>query len=133
MPDRNQRIYKWLLSAGAGDGAVDFRPHEYLRKSRALATDEAAERVKADLVEMEEDGWVSIGHRTEAGHWVMATDKAVQARLLTFERMLAMYEMMSDAERAMLNQWEKSHLDQDGQFATSDWPGWGVVLKRLAH
>ena len=133
MNDRYAHIYKWLQDQGADERAVEFRPHEYLRKTGFLATSEAVERVKADLMTMEEDGWVSIGPSTSAGHMVMATGKLTETLLLPFERMVAMHGLMSDEERVMLKQWEEAHLGNDDQLATSDWPGWHVVMKRLAH
>ncbi|GAA0694531.1 hypothetical protein ISN75_02620 [Dyella marensis] len=40
---------------------------------------------------------------------------------------------LTEAERAELKIWEKEHVTGDGQFATSDWPGWAVAYKRVAH
>lgn len=131
--DRHAHIYRWLQEQGADERAIEFRPHEYLRKSGFLATDEAVERVNSDLKVMEEDGWVSIGPSTSAGHMVMATGRQTEATLLSFERLIAMHALMSDEERTMLSQWEKIHLGREDNLATSDWPGWQVVFKRLSH
>lgn len=133
MNDRYAHIYQWLQGQGADERAVEFRPHEYLRKSGFLATTESVERVNADLVAMQEDGWVSIGPDTSAGNLVMATGKLTEALLLPFERLVAMHALMSDEERLMLSQWEKVNLGRGDQVATSDWPGWRIVIKRLAH
>lgn len=133
MTPAQQKIYEWLQKHGGNDGAVEFRPHEYLRKTGFLAVQEGIERVKADLMQMEEDGWVLIGAKTETGHLVMLTDKQTEIMLLPFERMVAAHASMSDAEREMLQQWEQTHLGGPEQLATSDWPGWRVVFKRLAH
>lgn len=133
LNERQQRLYQWLLDLGCNMTAANFLPHEFIRKSGFLATQEAVERVKADLMKMEEDGWVLIGPRTEAGHMVMVTDKMTKTLLLPFERMVFVHSLMSDVERAMLSSWEKLHLGRDDQLATSDWPGWPVVIKRISH
>lgn len=131
--DRHAHIYQWLQDQDADERAIEFLPHEYLRKSGFLATTDAVEQVKADLMVMEEDGWISIGPSTSTGHMVMATGKQTEAMLLPFERLIAMHALMSDEERTMLSQWEKTHLGREDQLATSDWPGWQVVFKRLSH
>lgn len=133
MSTAQQQIYQWLEKQGAEAGAVEFRPHEYLRKTGFLAVEESVERVKADLMKMEENGWVLIGQRTDAGHLVMLTGKHSEIMLVPFERMVAAHALMSDGEREMLQQWEQTNLGSPEQLATSDWPGWRVVFKRLAH
>jgi hypothetical protein len=130
---RHEHVYRWLLTLGGDNKAVEFQPYDFIRKSGFLATPEAVEKVKADLVEMEEDGWLLIGPKTGAGHMVMATDKMAEAMLMTFERMVSMHAQMSEQERTMLSQWEKTNLGGPDQLATSDWPGWQVIFKRLAH
>lgn len=133
MSTTQKQIYQWLQKQGGEEGAVEFRPHEYLRKTGFLAVEESVERVKADLMEMEENGWVLIGQRTDAGHLVMLTSKQTEIMLVPFERMVAAHALMSDGERDMLQQWEQANLGGPEQLATSDWPGWRVVFKRLAH
>lgn len=133
MSTTQQQVYQWLQKQGGEKSAVEFRPHEYLRKTGFLVVEESVERVKADLMEMEENGWVLIGQRTNAGHLVMLTSKQTEIMLVPFERMVAAHASMSDAERAMLQQWEQANLRGPEQLATSDWPGWRVVLRRLAH
>jgi len=133
MNERHSNIYTRLVELGADVGAIEFKPYEYLRKCGFLATPESVDRLKSDLMVMEEDGWILIGARTAAGHMVMATNKMTEAVLLTFERMVAIHALMSDEERAMLGQWEKAYLGGPNQLATSEWPGWRVVFKRLAH
>lgn len=88
MNDHQGRIYQWLQDHGAEERAIEFRPHEFLRKCGFLATTEAVERVKADLMVMEKDGWVTIGPSTSAGHIVMATKKQADLLLLPFERLI---------------------------------------------
>ena len=133
MSTAQQQVYQWLQKQGGEEGAVEFRPHEYLRKTGFLAIEESVERVKADLMEMEENGWVLIGQTTDAGHLVMLTSKQSETMLVPFERMVAAHASMSDGERCMLQQWEQANLAGPDPLATSDWPGWRVVFKRLAH
>lgn len=133
MNARQRKIYEWLLALNADAKAVEFRPHEYLRKTGSLASTENIELTESDVMMMGEEGRVLIGPSTAAGHMVMLTEKAVETLLLPFERLLAMHALMSDEERAMLRQWEQAHLGSDNQLATSDWPGWRVVIKRLSH
>lgn len=38
-----------------------------------------------------------------------------------------------DGARDMLQHWEQANLGGPEQLATSDWPGWRVAFKRLAH
>lgn len=133
LSESHQRLYQWLLDIGGDMKAVEFLPHEFIRKSGFLATVEAVDRVKLDLMMLEENGWLLIGPRTEAGNIVMATDKMTEILLLPFERMVAMHTLMSAAERTMLSHWERMHLGGVDQLATSDWPGWSVVVKHLCH
>ncbi|MCY0914044.1 hypothetical protein [Massilia antarctica] len=133
MNPRQLRIYNWMQKHGGEEGAVEFRPQEFLRKTGFLADTDSVERVKVDVMEMEENGWVMIGERTEAGYLVMLTSKQSDIVLLPFERMLTMHALMSEGERTMLLQWEQGNLGRQEQLATSNWPGWRVVYKRLAQ
>lgn len=53
--------------------------------------------------------------------------------VLTIERMISVQGQMSDKERAELSLWEKSKVTGDGLYATSDWPGWPAVIRRLQN
>lgn len=60
----------------------------------------------------------------------MLLTKAEVERLLTFERMLEMYSMFTDAEKDALKRWEDLNLGHGS--STSDWGGWTQALNRLA-
>jgi hypothetical protein len=63
-----------------------------------------------------------IAHRdTEEGFYLNA------------QRIAALYPMMSHSEKQALAIWESENITGDGQFTTSDWPGWDAVFKRLSH
>ena len=51
---------------------------------------------------------------------------------MTFERMVAMHALMRDDERAMFRFWEEMYLGGPDRTTISDWPGWNVIVKRLA-
>lgn len=56
-----------------------------------------------------------------------------QAEMAVYERIAVASERLSPDEQAALKDWEKTHVTGDGKFATTDWPGWSAVLKRVFH
>lgn len=40
---------------------------------------------------------------------------------------------LTEQEKADLTEWERNNVTGDGKFATSDWPGWDAVIKRISH
>jgi hypothetical protein len=58
---------------------------------------------------------------------------AAHPLLLTAERIVAAYAVMTPEEKAALHAWEAQHVTGDGTFATSDWPGWQSVFARIQH
>lgn len=55
-----------------------------------------------------------------------------QGAVANYERLILAAEMLTDAERRALAQWEREHV-WGGGSATSEWPGWRDVLSRLQH
>lgn len=58
---------------------------------------------------------------------------ALDAQLARYERIISAAVVMSDSEKNELKVWEQVHLPGDNGFATSDWPGWDAVIKRISH
>jgi hypothetical protein len=57
----------------------------------------------------------------------------MDAQLARYERIIKAATALSEQERTDLAAWERSDVTGDGQFATSDWPGWDAVIKRVSH
>lgn len=53
--------------------------------------------------------------------------------LLVIERMIHAESLLSQEERSALNAWEREYLRGDGNWVTSDWPGWADVFRRIQH
>lgn len=62
-----------------------------------------------------------------------SAQRAIEAQLARYERMIKAATVMSDREKAELAEWEKMHVTGDGQFLTSDWPGWDAIINRISH
>ena len=60
-------------------------------------------------------------------------DEADNPFLITVERVVAAYDVMTADEKAALHAWEALNVTGDGQFGTTDWPGWRSVFSRIAH
>ncbi|WP_036990823.1 hypothetical protein [Metapseudomonas furukawaii] len=59
--------------------------------------------------------------------------RQVAGRLAQYELIIKAAEMMTEAEKRALQEWESTNITGDGEFATSDWPGWASVLDRARH
>lgn len=64
---------------------------------------------------------------------IMESRNSSEGYLLNAQRIVTLYPLMSDNEKAALEKWEAEHVTGDGRFGTSDWPGWDDVFKRLSH
>jgi hypothetical protein len=56
-----------------------------------------------------------------------------RAAMAVYERIAVASERLTADEQAALKDWEKAHVTGDGKFATTDWPGWSAVLRRVFH
>lgn len=50
-----------------------------------------------------------------------------------YERIIKAATVMTEAEKEALAQWEKANVTGNGDFGTSDWPGWEVIVARITH
>jgi len=57
----------------------------------------------------------------------------MDAELSKYERIIKAATALSEQEKAGLKEWERTHVTGDGRFATSDWPGWDAVIKRISN
>ncbi|MDU4254516.1 hypothetical protein [Pseudomonas sp.] len=62
----------------------------------------------------------------------MASEQ-IEAQIARYERMVKAATVMTDQEKAALAEWEKTHVTGNGDFGTSDWPGWEAVISRISH
>lgn len=53
--------------------------------------------------------------------------------ILNAERLVFMYQRLTQAEKIDLEAWEREHLNAGDHIQTTDWPGWKAVFKRLSH
>ena len=53
--------------------------------------------------------------------------------ILNAERLVFMYQRLTQAEKIELEAWERDNLKTEGPAQTTDWPGWEAVFKRLSH
>lgn len=56
-----------------------------------------------------------------------------QVLIATIEKVFDALPRLNDQEREELETWERKHVTGDGAYATTDWPGWTGVFKRIAH
>jgi len=64
---------------------------------------------------------------------IVATANSSEGYIMNAQRIVTLYPLMSDNEKNALEKWENENVIEDGQFGTSDWPGWEAVFKRLSH
>lgn len=57
----------------------------------------------------------------------------MDAQLVKYERIIKAATALSEQEKADLTEWERGHVTGEGKFATSDWPGWDAVIRRISH
>lgn len=57
----------------------------------------------------------------------------MDAQLARYERIIKAATALTEQEKDGLTEWERTHVTGDGRFATSDWPGWEVVIERISH
>lgn len=60
-------------------------------------------------------------------------DERLAPLLARYERIVKAGMAMNDREKAELAEWEKVHVTGDGQFGTTDWPGWDAIINRISH
>lgn len=53
--------------------------------------------------------------------------------MMTAERLVSAYADMTGKEKSDLLAWEASNVTGDGRVATTDWPGWANVFRRIFH
>lgn len=53
--------------------------------------------------------------------------------IATLEKVFDALPRLNDQEREALATWRRKQVTGDGTYATSDWPGWSDVFKRIAH
>lgn len=56
-----------------------------------------------------------------------------ESQVSKYERIIQAATVMTQDEKQELNRWEKENVTGDGNFGTSDWPGWGDVISRISH
>jgi len=57
----------------------------------------------------------------------------MDAQLARYERIIKAATALTEQEKADVTEWERNNVTGDGKFATSDWPGWDAVIKRISH
>lgn len=62
----------------------------------------------------------------------MKNEKA-EAQIARYERIIKAGTVLTGAEKSALVEWEKKHVTGDGEFGTSDWPGWEPIISRISH
>ncbi|SEE90584.1 hypothetical protein [Pseudomonas coleopterorum] len=62
----------------------------------------------------------------------MKHDKA-EAQIARYERIIKAATVMTETEKIALAEWEKKHVIGDGEYGTTDWPGWEPIISRISH
>lgn len=60
-------------------------------------------------------------------------NEKVEAQIARYERIIKAATVMTEAEKIALAEWEKEHVTGDGEFGTTDWPGWEPIISRISH
>ncbi|WP_445672537.1 hypothetical protein [Pseudomonas inefficax] len=60
-------------------------------------------------------------------------NEKTEAQIARYERIIKAATVMTDQEKFSLAEWEKIHVTGNGDFGTSDWPGWETVILRISH
>ncbi|EKY4113656.1 TPA: hypothetical protein ACGW3M_001004 [Pseudomonas aeruginosa] len=58
---------------------------------------------------------------------------STESHLARYERIVKAALVMTEAEKELLAKWEAEYVKGDGEFGTTDWPGWPQVIARITH
>lgn len=56
-----------------------------------------------------------------------------ESHIAKYERIIKAATTLTPDEKLALEKWEKENVTGDGNFGTSDWPGWDAVISRISH